>query len=68
MPRLSGPEAITRIRRERPDTKVVFLTGFADPNLLEDCSLANVLILEKPFTPDDLALKIREVLSQKAAA
>jgi hypothetical protein len=46
----------------------VFLTGFADPSLLHEKSLANVLILEKPFTPDALALKIREVLNQKAAA
>jgi two-component system cell cycle sensor histidine kinase/response regulator CckA len=68
MPRLSGPEAVARIRRDRPDVKVVFLTGFADPNLLQGISLANVLILEKPFTPDDLALKIRDVLSHRAAA
>ena len=68
MPRLSGPEAIIRIRRERPDIKAVFLTGFADPSLLHEKSLANVLILEKPFTPDALAFKIREVLNQEAAA
>jgi len=69
MPRLNGPDAIVRIRQERPEVKAVLLTGFADPNLLEQ-PLTEALILEKPLAPDILATRIREVLNnnkEKAA-
>jgi two-component system, cell cycle sensor histidine kinase and response regulator CckA len=67
MPHMSGPEAVRQIRRERPDVKALFLTGFADPRLLHGRPLENALIMEKPVTPDVLASKIREVLAKKAA-
>lgn len=62
MPRLSGPEAVEQIRRERPAVKVLMLTGFADSKLLENQSLEDISILEKPVEPDVLAAKIRELL------
>ena len=62
MPRLSGPEAVEQIRRERPAVRVLLLTGFADSKLLEGKSLAEISILEKPVAPELLATKIREML------
>jgi two-component system, cell cycle sensor histidine kinase and response regulator CckA len=62
MPRLSGPEAVEQIRRERPGVRVLLLTGFADSKLHEDKPAANISILEKPVAPELLAAKIRETL------
>lgn len=68
MPRVSGPSAVERIRRERPKVKVLLLTGFADSKLLEGESLGNVSILEKPIPPDVLASRIREILESEASS
>jgi len=62
MPRLSGPDAVEQIRRERPMVKVLLLTGFADSKLLEGKPLDDVSILEKPIAPNVLASRIREIL------
>lgn len=64
MPRLSGPDAVEQIRRERPDTKALMMTGFAEPALLEGKTMEHATVLEKPITPEALARKIREVLGQ----
>lgn len=65
MPRMSGPDAVEQIRRERPNVRVLLLTGFADFKLLEGKSMADALILEKPIAPEVLALKIRELLGTR---
>ena len=62
MPRLSGPDAVEQIRRERPETKALMMTGFAEPAILEGKTIENAEILEKPITPEALARRIREVL------
>jgi two-component system cell cycle sensor histidine kinase/response regulator CckA len=67
MPRLSGPEAVEQIRRERPNMKVLLLTGFADSKLLEGRSLADVSLLEKPVAPEVLTSRIREMLGRRSS-
>src|SRR5215472_315344 len=68
MPRLSGPDAVEQIRRERPNVKVILMTGFADANLLEGKPLADLSILEKPIEPEKLASRIREILGRRREA
>lgn len=65
MPRLSGPDAVEEIRRERPKVKVILMTGFADVNLLEGKPLADLSILEKPIAPEMLVSRIREILGAR---
>jgi two-component system, cell cycle sensor histidine kinase and response regulator CckA len=64
IPRLSGPELAQRLRRLRPGLEVLFMSGYNDSRLVsrgvED---ANVNLLVKPFTPDELFAAVAERLT-----
>jgi CheY-like chemotaxis protein len=66
MPRLGGPEAAEQIRRERPDIKIIMMTGFAGHELLGGKTVKNARVLEKPVTPAALARAVRDALGQAA--
>jgi len=61
MPGMSGCELAQKLALTRPALKVILMSGYdpADPVL---GSVASLSFLQKPFTPDSLALKLREVL------
>ncbi|MEO8431280.1 MAG: response regulator [Acidobacteriota bacterium] len=66
MPEMEGPELATRVLELRPGTPVLFMSGYADA--AERLGLANDRrFLQKPFTPDALARKIREALETPSA-
>jgi len=63
MPHMSGPELARRLAPLRPEMRVLFMSGFsnrlgADAGSLEP----QAPVLNKPFTPRDLAAKVRECL------
>ncbi len=58
MPRMRGPELASRLRALNPDLHVIFISGYTDLGFPSDAEY-----LQKPFAPDDLARKIREVLT-----
>jgi len=63
MPGLSGPETVDRIREHRPQAKVLFMSGYSDHAVFRDgLAQARVNFIQKPFMPQALALKVREVL------
>jgi CheY-like chemotaxis protein len=64
MPRMRGPEVIARLRRLLPDVRVLYMSGYADNALsyLRDRD-PEAPFLAKPFLPDALLRKVREVLS-----
>jgi two-component system cell cycle sensor histidine kinase/response regulator CckA len=67
LPKLSGPEICTRMREKRPGMPVIFVTGYgADKALLEQMQREGLVVLQKPYSPRDLARKIRETLDQHA--
>jgi CheY-like chemotaxis protein len=69
MPRLNGLELSERIRASRPETKILFITGFGDqfPELRELIKYgAN--IVQKPFLPSELLRKVEDALKQGKAA
>ena len=64
MPHLSGPELATKLSAERPDMKVLFISGYTDDTVFRHGVLeGGVAFLQKPFNLKALAMKIREVLS-----
>ncbi|MGE5570026.1 MAG: ATP-binding protein, partial [Rhodospirillales bacterium] len=63
MPKMSGRELADALGLLRPDIKVLFLSGYADRAIIEHGILdTGAAFMQKPFTPQDLARKVREVL------
>ncbi len=62
MPRMSGREVATRIVAARPDTKVVFMSGYTDNVEVRGAGASDAPLMTKPFNEEDLALMVREVL------
>ncbi|GEM_PF-758710 len=63
MPRVNGIELAERILRNRPETRVLFMTGYVDQKLMErDAFASKAACLQKPYTPLDLAREVRRVL------
>ncbi len=63
MPRMGGKEASKAMRKENPQLKLLFMSGYSADAIHESYVLtAEFPFLQKPFGPTILARKIREVL------
>ena len=60
MPGMSGVELAHAARLGRPDLPILFVTGYADTEVLE--AAAGDGIVRKPFVEKDLAAKLRSAL------
>ena len=68
MPAMNGLALMTEVAALRPGIRNLFMSGYtadvmADRGVLE----TDVLFLRKPFTAQDLAMKVREALDQERA-
>jgi CheY-like chemotaxis protein len=65
MPGMAGPELVERLLTVRPETKVIFTSGYAESG----AGLAvGGAYIPKPFTPAGLVAKVRQVLGRPSAA
>ena len=63
MPGMNGRDLAGHLSRIRPDLKVLFMSGYTHNAIVHHGVLEEGLaFLEKPFTPEALAVKIRQVL------
>ncbi len=63
MPGMSGKEVAERLGSEFPGLKVIFISGYTD-NVTVNHGIEHneKAFLQKPFSPDDIVRKVREVL------
>jgi len=63
MPRMSGRQLADELRRDMPEIKVLYVSGYNDDPVVHQAMLENgTAFLQKPFTPSVLTRKLREVL------
>jgi DNA-binding response OmpR family regulator len=66
MPEMEGIETIREMRRERSDLKIMAISGGARMGNANFLDMARTMgadaIMEKPFEPEDLVAKVRQLL------
>jgi len=66
MPDMSGRELARELQRRCPGLKVLFISGYTDESIASHGVLdPGVELLEKPFTAEALARRVREILDQR---
>ena len=62
MPHMSGRDLAERLSSARPGMKVLFMSGYTDHALMHRELTPGSAFLQKPFTPEGFARKVRSVL------
>ncbi|MBI3568575.1 MAG: PAS domain-containing protein [Gemmatimonadetes bacterium] len=64
MPGLSGTDLAARLRDERPGLPVLFMSGYPDHARMSSPDIPAERLLQKPFTPAQLAHRVHEALER----
>jgi CheY-like chemotaxis protein len=68
MPSMGGSELAIRLKPLRPDTKVLFMSGYTDSGIVHHGILnPNTAFIEKPFALAALARKVRDTLDAQTS-
>jgi two-component system, cell cycle response regulator CpdR len=68
MPEMDGIELAQRCNEISPDTKVMFITGFAAVTLKASREQPQAKVLSKPFHLKDLVLEVERALEDRISA
>lgn len=64
MPHMSGRELAEQVSSDRPDIRILYISGYSDDAIVRHGILdTHGVFLQKPFSPQVLARKIRQVLA-----
>lgn len=67
LPSLGGPEMAKQLTSERPEIRVLYMSGYTDDAIVHHGVLEpGIAFLQKPFSVDDLWNKVRAVLDSPA--
>ncbi len=63
MPGMNGRELAERLHRSRPDTRVLYMSGYAEDEILRHGVVRGAMeLLRKPFNIQELAARVRRIL------
>ena len=66
MPRINGRELARQVASTRPSMKVLYMSGYTDDAIVQhDLADPGLEFIQKPFSTDELAYRIREVLDSQ---
>ncbi|MEP6821327.1 MAG: response regulator [Chthoniobacterales bacterium] len=65
MPQMNGPEVAAQLRQTRPETRVLYVSGYSDNDIGRDNVMDESFdLLQKPFTPQALTRKVHSVIRE----
>jgi two-component system cell cycle sensor histidine kinase/response regulator CckA len=65
MPGMDGPTMVAEARKQRPELKVLFMSGYAEEQLRQTLGVDDAHFLPKPFSVQDLAEAAKRALAAK---
>jgi PAS domain S-box-containing protein len=69
MPGMNGRELAEVLKRERPDMRILYASGYTDDAaLLRDIRTDDLPFIQKPFTTTELVQRVRDALDEKVQA
>jgi two-component system cell cycle sensor histidine kinase/response regulator CckA len=64
MPKMGGKEVAQELPRSHPETLILYMSGYA--NNVNELIAAGHSFIEKPFSPDTLLRRVREIFDRQA--
>jgi two-component system cell cycle sensor histidine kinase/response regulator CckA len=68
MPKMRGTEVAIQFAKQRPNTAVIFLSGYTEEAISHIPGARRIAILEKPYTADSLLRTARQTLDHMQIA
>jgi len=62
LPDMSGPSAVAKVQALHPETKVLFVSGYAEVPVAQRLIEEGAMLLQKPVSRSDLMRKVDEIL------
>jgi PAS domain S-box-containing protein len=66
MPEMRGGELAMRVAADRPEMKLLFMSGYAENEFADDYSRSN--LIEKPFSAEELLVRVRSTLDERSSS
>jgi two-component system, cell cycle sensor histidine kinase and response regulator CckA len=66
MPEMNGADLAQRMLSRQPDLVTVFMSGYAEHDVVKKAKLSSAVHIQKPFTIDLLLSRVSQALNQSA--
>ena len=67
LPGMRGTEVAESLRKQDPLLRVLFISGYMDPTTMAPAFQSGAHYLQKPFQPEELVRKVRQVLGPRGS-
>ena len=65
MPGMDGPTMVREARKDRPDLRILFMSGYAEEQLRNSINVDTASFLPKPISVQELAEAVKRSLAAK---